>query len=164
MKHQINTIRKALELGAGAPEALAALAEIERMAGEQEPVAWQRRIRPTWGNGKAPWGPWEECSEGQVKNCWKTPLLNEWAYEARALYAAAPPAQQPQAEAVPSDVVRDVERLDWLSQHEGRYYNIDRISSIVGTGFLTGPLDDQQQKHATLRAAIDAAMAQGEKP
>ena len=35
MKHQINTIRKALELGAGAPEALTALSELERMAGEQ---------------------------------------------------------------------------------------------------------------------------------
>ena len=34
MKHQINTIRKALELGAGAPEALTALSELERMGGK----------------------------------------------------------------------------------------------------------------------------------
>lgn len=64
------------------------------VAQQQEPVAWQRRMRPAWGNGKAPWGPWEECSEGQAKDCWRTPLLHDWAYEARAL-CTAPVAHQP---------------------------------------------------------------------
>lgn len=61
-----------------------------------------------------------------------------------------------QTEAVPSDA----EMLDWLGQHDGRYYNLDRIASIVGTGFLTASMNDQPQKHATLRAAIDTAIAQ----
>ena len=60
-----------------------------------EPVAWQRRMRPTWGNGDTPWGPWEECSESQAKDYWKTPLLHDWAYEARALYTHPPAARVP---------------------------------------------------------------------
>lgn len=64
----------------------------------QEPVAWQRRMRPTWGSDTAyPWSPWEQCTKGQADDHWKTPLLHEWAYEARALYTAAPVAQQTQA-------------------------------------------------------------------
>lgn len=104
MKDQINTIRAALldarsllHDGRRQDKALTALSDLEAMV--VEPVAWQRRMRPTWGNGKAPWGPWEECSEGQAKDCWRTPLLHDWAYEARALYTATPPAQQPQYEA-----------------------------------------------------------------
>ena len=40
----------------------------------------------------------------------------------------------------------DAEQLDWLEQHDGRFYNIDRITAIVGNGFNGG------QK--SLRAAI----------
>ena len=54
--------------------------ELEAQAGA-EPVAWQYRMRPAWGKGDAPWGPWEECSEGKAKDCWETPLLHDWAYE-----------------------------------------------------------------------------------
>lgn len=69
--------------------------------------------------------------------------------ELRAALAAAP------AQAV---AVLDTERLDWLEQHEDGYYNLDRVASIVGTGFLTGPLNPILQKaHATLREAIDSA-------
>ena len=62
------------------------------------------------------------------------------------LYAGAAPVAQ-----------ADTAMLDWLEQHDGEFHNIDRISSIVGTGFLTGPLNTSI-KHQTLRAAIDAAM------
>ena len=80
-------------------QSLAALDALEQAMREpvmREPVMWQRRMRPTWGHGNAPWGAWVECSEGSAKDCWKTPLLHDWAYEARALYEAAPPAQQAQ--------------------------------------------------------------------
>lgn len=53
---------------------------------------------------------------------------------------------------------RDAARLDWLEQHDGRFYNKDRISSIVGTGFLVAG-DEHGVRHQTVRAAIDAAIA-----
>lgn len=71
--------------------------------------------------------------------------------------------EQAQAEAVPSDVVRDAERLDWLIDGAGRriaidsfggqYRIVDPTASLVVTDW-----------YATKREAIDAAMAQGEKP
>lgn len=51
----------------------------------------------------------------------------------------------------------DAERLDWLQKHDGRFYNKDRISSIVGTGFLVAGQDGC--RHQTIRDAIDAARA-----
>jgi hypothetical protein len=53
-----------------------------------EPVAWQSRMRPNWEeNG---WTQWKDCPKEQADNFWKTPRLNDWVYEARALYAAPP--------------------------------------------------------------------------
>ena len=57
-----------------------------------EPVAWQSRTRPTWGGNTRPWSPWEPCTKEQAEDCWKTPLLHDWAYEARALFTAPQPA------------------------------------------------------------------------
>ena len=64
----------------------------------QEPVAWQSRTRPTWGGNDRPWSPWEPCTKGQAEDCWKTPLLHEWAYEARALYTAPQPSPAAQGD------------------------------------------------------------------
>ena len=59
----------------------AKIAEMEK----QEPVEWQARTRPTWNDGT--WGQWSKCSEGHAQDIKKTPLLHDWLYEARALYA-----------------------------------------------------------------------------
>lgn len=59
-------------------------AKIEQME-QQEPVGWQTRTRPTWNDGT--WGQWSECSEEYAQDIKKTPLLHDWLYEARALYA-----------------------------------------------------------------------------
>lgn len=53
----------------------------------------------------------------------------------------------------------DKARLDWLEQHDGRFYNKDRISSIVDVGFLVAG-DLIGMRHQSVRAAIDAAIAQ----
>lgn len=53
---------------------------------------------------------------------------------------------------------RDAERLDWLEQHDGRFFNKDRISSIVGVGFLVAG-DPKGVRHQAVRDAIDAALA-----
>lgn len=53
----------------------------------------------------------------------------------------------------------DKTRLDWLEQHDGRFYNKDRISSIVGVGFLVAG-DLTGMRHQSVRGAIDAAIAQ----
>jgi hypothetical protein len=71
----------------------------------QEPVAWQSRTRPTWGGNDRPWSPWESCTKGLAEDCWKTPLLHDWAYEARALYTAPQPS--PVAQGCALDVVLD---------------------------------------------------------
>ena len=55
----------------------------------------------------------------------------------------------------------DTGRLNWLERNSDGFYNLDRISAIVGKGFFTGPFTDKQKKHATLREAIDAAMNKG---
>lgn len=61
-------------------------------APQQEPVAWQSRMRPTWGSNTVQWSPWGNCTKGQAEDYWKTPVLNEWAYEARALYTEPQPS------------------------------------------------------------------------
>lgn len=66
----------------------------------------------------------------------------------------APPAQERGA-LVP---MTDTDRIDWLQEHDGRFYNIDCISSIVGIGFMEAGLP--HVKHASLRDAIDAAIRQ----
>ena len=58
--------------------------KIEEME-KQEPVEWQTRTRPAWNDGT--WGPWRRCSEEYAEDIKKTPLLHDWLYEARALYA-----------------------------------------------------------------------------
>lgn len=59
---------------------------------------------------------------------------------------------------VAKPLVKDSELLDWLEQHNGRFYNKDRISSIVGVGFLVAG-DPNGVRHQTVRNAIRAAMA-----
>ena len=58
-------------------------------------------------------------------------------------------------------VQEDAARLDWLEQHDGRYYNLDKVASIVGTGFLVQSEGNMPQVHSTLREAVDAARKQG---
>lgn len=81
----------------------------------------------------------------QYDDFWVDHAWNGW--QARAS-VAAPAAGD----------ARDAARLDWLEQHDGRFYNKDRISSIVGTGFLVAG-DEHGVRHQTVRAAIDAAIA-----
>ena len=50
---------------------------------------------------------------------------------------------------------KDAERLNWLGQHDGKFYNIDKIASIVGSGFSHNGFIWMTE---SLRSAIDAAM------
>ena len=50
-----------------------------------EPAIYQYRMRATWNEN--PWSPWVECTEGTYNDCIKSPLVNDWAYEARKLFA-----------------------------------------------------------------------------
>ena len=104
----------------------------------QEPVAWQSRTRPTWGGDNRPWSPWEPCTKGQAEDCWKTPLLHEWAYEARALYAAPQPSPAAQGDAQDAARYRLVRRGQHWSLIDG-----------IGNALRAEELD----------AAVDAARA-----
>ena len=68
-----------------------------------------------------------------------------------------PPTISPQADSVQEDAAW----LDWLEQHDGRYYNLDKVASIVGTGFIVQSEGNTPQVHSTLRGAIEAARKQG---
>ena len=62
----------------------------------------------------------------------------------------------------PADSVQeDAALLDWLEQHDGRYYNLDKVAAIVGTGFLVRSEGNMPQVHSTLREAVYAARKQG---
>ena len=100
MKHLTDTIREALTLATDGPvvdreglmqEALTALTELERMAGE--PMALLVR-KNSWNEGQ-----WE-CAPPNTPHYGLT-----WANKRMFVYAA-PPAQQPQAEAVHNKPVR----------------------------------------------------------
>ena len=81
-------------------------------------------------------------------------------YYARAVLAKwGQPAQAAQADSGQEDAAQ----LDWLEQHDGRYYNLDKVASIVGTGFLIQSEGNMPQVHSTLREAVGAARKQGEK-
>ena len=59
-------------------------AKVERME-QQEPVLWQVRTRPTWN--ATGWSEWRDCCEEHAKDVTKAPMLHDWLYEARTLYA-----------------------------------------------------------------------------
>ena len=83
--HQKTLAESALRVAEGWERKCDALrAKVERME-QQGPVEWQTRTRPAWNDGT--WGPWRKCSEEYAEDIKKTPLLHDWLYEARALYA-----------------------------------------------------------------------------
>lgn len=104
-------------------------------------VAWQSRTRPTWGGDNRPWSPWEPCTKGQAEDCWKTPLLHEWAYEARALYAAPQPSPAAQGDAL------DAARYRFLRDGEWRDTDLEPFIRL--------------QLNTLWDAKIDAARKQG---
>ncbi len=83
----------------------------------------------------------------------------DWHYIGGRVHIKALPA----ARAPADSVLEDAARLDWLEQHDGRYYNLDKVAAIVGTGFLVQSEGNMPQVHSTLRGAVYAASKQGEK-
>ena len=65
----------------------AKVTEMER----QEPVEWQCRSRPSWGDHQ--WSNWKSCNPGYAQDITKSPTLHDWQHEARPLYAL--PGAQP---------------------------------------------------------------------
>ena len=59
---------------------------------EQEPVAWQCRMRADWGRD-GEWWPWQECSREKAEDYKRVPYLNNWFYESRPLYTHPQPRQ-----------------------------------------------------------------------
>lgn len=62
-------------------------------------------------------------------------------------------------------LAEDRTRLDWLEAQTGRWYNIDRVAAVVGTGFLVrdkaGPTGPEGTRILpSLREAIDFAREQ----
>ena len=81
--------------------------------------------------------------------------------EIESLNAQLHAAKQINAAQADSGVQEDAALLDWLEQHDGRYYNLDKVAAIVGTGFLVRSEGNMPQVHSTLREAVYAARKQG---
>lgn len=56
----------------------------------QEPALYQSRIRPAWKDD-ADWFAWETCSRESAEAYERTPLLHDWQYQVRRLYAHLAP-------------------------------------------------------------------------
>lgn len=61
---------------------------------EQEPVAWQCRMRADWGRSNE-WWPWQECSREKAEDYKRVQYLNNWQYESRPLYTQPQPRIEP---------------------------------------------------------------------
>jgi hypothetical protein len=95
--------------------------------------------------------------------------LTHWAAYPRMIGWNVSPANAALAHGAPDDIAfllaeldasrRDAARLDWLEQHDDRFYNIDKVSAKLGSGFSVGGL-----RVMTLREAIDAAMSRSASP
>lgn len=89
-----------------------------------------------------------------------------WQQFARAVLAAAAPRHPEEGSplvhpgnGVPREAF-DTARLDWLEQQANGFYNVDRVSAVLGSGFFIRPRPQQKPTlHPTLRSAIDAYMA-----
>lgn len=53
-----------------------------------EPVLWQFRTMPNFGSGV--WHLWIDCSKESAADYAKTPVLHDWLYEVRELFAKPP--------------------------------------------------------------------------
>ncbi len=81
---------------------------------QDEPVAWQYRMRPDWGSKKDCWGPWQDCTKEQAAMYQRVPLLNDWVYESRQLYTHPQPARQPLTD---YQVTQLAHRTCWRYRH-----------------------------------------------
>jgi hypothetical protein len=90
-----NTEARAYELGHR--DARHAAAELAIAAPDQEPVAYQYRTSPVWKEDKDRWPDWVGCSREQADEFERTPVLHDWEYQVRRLYAA--PQAQPAVQA-----------------------------------------------------------------
>ena len=100
---------------------------------EQEPVAWQYRMRPDWGSKKDCWGPWQDCTKEQAAMYQRVPLLHDWAYESRQLYTHPQPHRQPLTEERIMDLVRDgCEDMRWPSTALTIFRTAERAHGIGG--------------------------------
>ena len=69
-------------------------AALEQPQVEQEPVAWQRRMRTKWMRD-GEWWPWQECSKEVAYDCKQAPVIDDWEYESRPLYTHPQPKREP---------------------------------------------------------------------
>lgn len=70
---------------------------------------YQYRTKPTW-DANAPWSNWTKCNRGSFEDYKRTPVHNDWIYEARALFAATPPQVEP---APSTDICRNCAGQGW---------------------------------------------------
>ena len=70
---------------------------------------YQYRTKPTW-DANAPWSDWTKCNRGSFEDYKRTPVHNDWIYEARALFAATPPQVEP---APSTDICRNCAGQGW---------------------------------------------------
>lgn len=85
------------------------------VAGEaDQPAEYQRRCRPIWENARVGWTEWERCTAEQAAECEKAPLVHDWQYEVRRLYAAPQASKAVQEFIAATDAfLASTERKTW---------------------------------------------------
>lgn len=101
-----------------------------------EPVDYQIRMRPLWG--RSLWTEWSNCTKGIHDDYKKTPILNDWEFEVRALSVTPQGAQQP-SQAGLSDKEIDTQ-----------------VEATIGSRYWSWSADWQDTFRKVYRAAINA--------
>ena len=109
---------------------------------------WSKKLLAAQHRIKVLRGALESCGEEGPRN---TRLHSQYFDSDLIDKALALPDSTAELDAV----MKDAERLDWLEQHSDGYYNLDRITSIVATGFKAAGVN---KFVPSIREAIDAAM------
>jgi hypothetical protein len=130
-----------------------------------EPVLYQCRVRPTWGGKHIVWTAWEQCTHEQFADYIKNPVLHDWQYQVRALFAAPPaPAPGEQAPSTNSHAVVGAAGLWTLKRYdcwkteggttfdmanpEGKYVRFSDVLELFDTSATQGAADRPTDKDA----------------
>lgn len=84
-------------------------------------------------------------------------LRDEIIREAETLYKSyglTPSQLQARVAELEAALAAESARLDWLNESRDRFYNLDRVTSIVGKGFAS---TSATSWHQDVRGAIDEA-------
>lgn len=95
---------------------------------QAEPVIYQCRMRPDWGQRN--WTEWKECSRAIFEEYKKVPRLHDWVFESRALYSTPPATQSPDMKATLVKCV-DALKAAWGCLDAGTLNTLRQVEAAI---------------------------------